>query len=273
MRKGNIAIISATAIILASCIHEFPYTQDETEYNDVVVVEGYITNEYKKHTLNLTRLSSLYNTTQTPIMGAFVAVTSGDSTYFYQETKDGIYESKTEFSGVAGNVYFMHIQLKDSVFLSAESTMLPVTPPDKLTFSHNSDGSLSVAHIAEPFVAINPAKYVLTLHWLDDNNNEKNAMLYYYSLTTIDISQLFEPPLLAISFPEGTQVIEKKYSIDQSYENYLRSLLAETRWAGGYFDQAHGNLHTNIVSNKQEVKTAGYFSANTVYIDTVLAKY
>ncbi|MBO4772301.1 MAG: hypothetical protein J5595_07160, partial [Bacteroidales bacterium] len=119
-------------------------------------------------------------------------------------------------------------------------------------------------------------KYVLLLSWLDPKTSQpQNANIYYYSLTTVDVSQLFAPKLADTHFPPGTQIIERKYSIDAAYENYLRSLLAETRWSGGYFDEAHGNLHTNIsviASNNPDLKTAGYFSANTVYIDTLVAR-
>ena len=91
----------------------------------------------------------------------------------------------------------------------------------------------------------------------------------------MDVSQLFAPKVSETVFPVGTQIVERKYSIDAAYENYLRSLLAETHWSGGYFDEAHGNLHTNIsilVTHNPNLKTAGYFSANTVYIDTLVAR-
>lgn len=271
-----IALIAIIFWSATSCVHDFPFNQGEVDTN-TVIVEGYVTNELKHHTIRISRLNSYYDTTVNNVTGAFVAVTSGDNTYYYHDKGDGVYESETGFVGIVGNVYYLHIEIDSGrVVLSAESTMLPVTPPDKITYNKTDNNCLTISHIAEGFVSENPAKYVLQLSWLDPKTSQpKNANIYYYSLTTVDVSQLFAPKVAETVFPVGTQIIERKYSIDAAYENYLRSLLAETRWSGGYFDEAHGNLHTNIsiiATNNPRLKTAGYFSANTVYIDTLVAR-
>ncbi len=260
------------AISASACVHEFPFRQGEVDEN-TIVIEGYITNEYMHHTVQISRLSSYEDTVRNMLKGAYVAVSSGDSTYYYNETEDGIYTSETKFVGVAGNVYFLHVRINDSTIISAESRMLPVTPPEKITFKSHPDGNRSIGYIAEAFVSENPAKYVVQVNWTDHSSEEpRRANLYYYSLTTVDISQLFAPKVQETRFPSGAQLIERKYSIDKNYETYLRSLLAEQLWSGGYFDEAHGNLHTNLICNRSQVKTAGYFSANTVYIDTLVVE-
>lgn len=270
--------ITITVIIgmATSCVHEFPLKEDVVDIN-TIVVEGYITNELKRHTIKISQLNSYYDTTVNGVTDAFVVVTSGSNTYFFHDNGDGTYESEDYFVGVVGNLYYLHIELDSGkTVFSAESTMLPVTPPDKITFANAADNNLVISHIAESFVSDNPAKYVLQLSWTDPKTSTpQNAEIYYYSLTTVDISQLFAPKVAETAFPPGTQIIERKYSIDRAYENYLRSLLAETRWSGGYFDEAHGNLHTNITiltTTNPYLKTAGYFSANTVYIDTLVAR-
>ena len=278
MRMMPIAIIIALIIVMSasSCVHEFPFEQGEVDTN-TVIVEGYITNELKRHTIKISRLNSYYDTTVNSVTGAFVAVTSGDNSYRYHHIGDGVYESIESFVGIVGNVYYLHVELDGGrVVLAAESTMQPVTPPDKITYNNFGNNKLTINHIAEGFVPENPAKYVLQLSWQDpETSKPNNAVIYYYSLTTVDVSQLFAPKVSETVFPVGTQIVERKYSIDAAYENYLRSLLAETHWSGGYFDEAHGNLHTNIsvvISHNPKLKTAGYFSANTVYIDTLVAR-
>lgn len=267
MRKIHFAII--IALMLTSCVHEYAFRQGEVDMS-TLVVSGYITNEYKRHTIEISRLSSYEDTVRNMLKGAFVAVSSGDSTYYYKETSDGVYESENKFVGVAGSVFFLHIELGDSVILSAKSTMMPVTPAEKITFHKHPDSLRSINYIAESFVQDNPAKYVIQLQWANPGGDESRiANLYYYSLTTVDISQLFAPKVQETRFPKGTQLIERKYSIDKDYEIFLRSLLAEQHWSGGYFDEAHGNLQTNIQCDRGSQKTAGYFSANTVYIDTL----
>jgi len=270
MRKALLAI--GIAISASGCVHEFPFRQDELDEN-TIVVEGYITNEYMHHTVQISRLSSYEDTVRNMLKGAYVVVSSGDSTYYYKETDDGIYQSENKFVGVSGNVYFLHIRINDTTVISAESRMLPVTPAEEIQFNKYPDGYRSISHIAEAFVSENPAKYEVRINWDDPLSHEPaKANLYYYSLTTVDISQLFAPKVQETRFPAGAQLIERKYSIDQSYETYLRSLLAEQLWSGGYFDEAHGNLHTNLLCNQSHIKTAGYFSANTVYIDTLVVE-
>jgi hypothetical protein len=271
-----IALVLIIAMSASSCVHEFPFQQGDVDSN-TVIVEGYITNELKRHTIKISRLNSYYDTTVNEVTSAFVSVSSGDNTYFYHNNGDGTYESDESFVGIVGNVYYLHIELDSGrVVLAAESTMQPVTPPDKITYKNAGNNNLTISHIAEGFVPENPAKYVLQLSWMDSETaRPKNAVIYYYSLTTVDVSQLFAPKVSETVFPVGTQIVERKYSIDAAYENYLRSLLAETHWSGGYFDEAHGNLHTNIsilVTHNPNLKTAGYFSANTVYIDTLVAR-
>ncbi|MCQ2251950.1 MAG: DUF4249 family protein [Bacteroidales bacterium] len=261
----------AVAVLQASCVHEFPYLEKNVDGN-TIVVEGFITNEYINHTIKISRLSHYSDTVRNAVSKAYVAVTSNDSTYYFREVSDGIYESSNKFVGIVGNVYYLHIELGDSIVLSAQSSMMPVTPPDKITYKHLANGMLSIQHIAESFVPENPAKYIINLRWKDPGSEEQRiANLYYYSLTTVDISQLFAPKVEETIFPKGAILIERKYSIDKDYEVYLRSLLAETLWSGGYFDEAHGNLHTNITTTAKGINTAGYFSANTVYIDTLMA--
>lgn len=269
MKKIHFAIV--ISIIATACVREFPFRQGEVDLS-AIVVNGYITNEYKRHTIEISRLSSYEDTVRNMLAGAFVAVSSGDSTYYYKEVANGVYESSDKFVGIVGNVYFLHIELGDSVVLSAKSTMMPVTPPDEITFHEHDNGMRAISYIAPSFVPDNPAKYVIQLQWSENGEDTRIANLYYYSLTTVDISQLFAPKVQETLFPKGTQLIERKYSIDKDYEIYLRSLLAETLWSGGYFDEAHGNLQTNIQCDLGHAKTAGYFSANTVYIDTLIVE-
>ena len=259
--------IAVLALFLTSCVHEIPFSVDDIDTNAVVVVEGTITNEFLNHPVYISRLSEYKDTSRVPLSNArLVAVTSSDNgaTYYYKETSAGLYTSVEKFVGVTGNTYYLHIEI-DSIVISAKTTMLPVTPPEKIKYSRKKNDFFSIDYVADSYVKENPAKYVLNLSWETGNM----ATLYYYSLTTTDIAQLFAPKMQTTYFPDGTQIIERKYSIDKDYEIYLRSLLAETVWTGGYFDEAHGNLHTNITIDNPSVKTAGYFSASTVYIDTV----
>mgnify|MGYP002623747896 FL=1 len=273
VRLVYLSISIIYTLIQTACEH--PYNFDFFKQNDtILVVEGMITNENKKHYIYLSRLSGYNDTLNRPVSRAFIAVTSNDSTFYYHEdsTNHGQYYSRKPFVGVTGNTYNLHIEIGKKKY-SAHCNMLPVTPPDTITFFHHDNGTLSIDHVAPSLVTSNPAMYQLQLDWSNVEgfeqlpHNETSATMYFYSLTTVDISQLFIPKIQTIYFPPGTRIIERKYSINTDYELYLRTLLAETQWSGGFFDEAHGNLHTNIDNN-----AAGYFAACTVYADTIYAK-
>lgn len=256
-------------ILFISC--EKPYNKSITEKTDnVLVVEGMITNEKTNHLVKLSKLSNKLNNNET-VSDAFVAVTTGDSIYYFKEssTNPGFYYSEKAFYGVINRYYYLYVEYQGKKY-SATTFMQPVTDIPKLKYSLKENTNLySIDFVAEPLVADNPAKYELHLDWsfVDGYQNKKNnkALLYYYSLTTIDVSQLFAPEQEIVYFPMGTQIIEKKYSLNQSHESFIRSLLAETKWSGGYFDEAHGNLQSNINNGG-----LGYFAASTVISDTII---
>ena len=80
-RMRFLIVYAAIMMFAASCVHEFQFPQGDVD-KDVVVVEGYITNELQRHTIKITRLNSYNDTIVNNVSGAFVAVTSGTSTYF-----------------------------------------------------------------------------------------------------------------------------------------------------------------------------------------------
>ncbi|MBP5502350.1 MAG: DUF4249 family protein [Bacteroidales bacterium] len=268
-----IAAVFCAFLFFTDCVHKYDFYLDHPK-DTTIVIEGMITNENKRQTISVSQMAGYADNHRQPISKAMVAVTaSNDSTYYYfEDTLNlGTYVSEYPFVGVSGNIYYLNVKVNGTTY-TAESNMLPVSPPEKITFVRNVTGMMSIKHVAESFVADNPAMYRLDLDWSGVEGYKEydpkltKARLYYYSLTSVDVSQLFAPKTEKTEFPEGTMVIERKYSIDRDYELFLRSLLSETKWCGGYFDEAHGNLHTNITNG------AGFFAACTVAIDTVYAK-
>ena len=273
---AHILVIIATvfcAFFMQSCVHKYDFYLDANK-DTIFVIEGMITNEGKRQVVYISSIAGYHIAQRVPVSGAKVAVnaTNGNSYYYEEDTLNrGTYVSNEQFVGIAGNIYYLNVKIGTKSY-TAESAMLPVTPPEKISFSKREDGMMSINHVAESFVASNPAMYTIDLDWsnvegyTNQDPKETKARLYYYSLTSMDVSQLFAPKNEKTYLPQGTLVVEKKYSIDHNYELFLRSLLSETKWCGGYFDEAHGNLHSNISNN-----AAGYFAACTVVVDTVYA--
>jgi hypothetical protein len=147
---------------------------------------------------------------------------------------------------------------------SALARMVPVTPIG--LFRYTADNSREgYFFITEPVSAI-PALTEYEVSWeVPGNPGERDtSVLRYYTLSTVDVNQFFKPAGTKHSFPANSQIIRRKYSLAPDYERFIRSLLSETEWKGGWFDVLPGNLHTNLTPG-----ALGYFAACSVVTDTV----
>ncbi len=267
-------LILISLIVFASCESEYinPYVNTKV---DVLVVQASVTSENIHQKVTLSKIGKNHFDKQERVSGAFIAVLSKDSTFYYQEDslEKGCYYSQHKYMGLGDNLYTLHIEV-DSITYSAREIMLPIQKTDTITFDYHKDKNLfSIKYVCEEFVNQNPALYEIYLDWSKVEGyqnlaqNKTSALLKYYSLTSIDIAQIFKSQSEEIYFPKNTMVVRKKYSITKSYELFLRSLLAETTWTGTYFDEAHGNIYGNIDNG-----AVGYFNVSSVLIDTLYVK-
>jgi hypothetical protein len=96
---------------------------------------------------------------------------------------------------------------------------------------------------------------------------ETHALIYHYTLGTVDVNHIFAPDREHVSFPPGTIVYREKESVSREYEEFLRGMLSETDWRGGVFDVLPGNASSNLKGN-----AIGYFTAADVIRDTVVIR-
>jgi hypothetical protein len=83
--------------------------------------------------------------------------------------------------------------------------------------------------------------------------------MLFYTLPTLDVSEIFAPVMESISFPAGTIITERRYSLTPEHAEFLREMLLETSWTGGLFSVANSNVTTNLSEG-----AAGYFGACSV---------
>jgi hypothetical protein len=83
-------------------------------------------------------------------------------------------------------------------------------------------------------------------------------------LHSFDAVQIFSPDKEKIYFPKNTTIIQKKYSLSNEHAEFIRSLLFETEWRGGFFDVEAFNVSTNLSEG-----AVGYFGVSTVLTDTI----
>lgn len=101
----------------------------------------------------------------------------------------------------------------------------------------------------------------------NENPDSCKIKLYYYTLPTLDVSEVFAPDFEKVSFPSHTIITERRYSLTDEHAAFLRALLLETTWQGGFFNTANSNIPTNLSEGAK-----GFFGACGVVEKTETVK-
>jgi len=264
----RIILLVTAQLILFSCNEEAIEWDLNTYRPDLLVVEGMITNEQKPHIVRITRPVADPSDTPEPVSRAVVAIFDGSRASLLSETSPGIYQTEPRFRAVSNRLYTLYI-LHNGIEYRASSYMVKVNQLTPLRYHQVED---------------QPNRYELDLHetadasmleiWLDWSHlpafqdlpsEETRARIVYYTVKSIDVNEMFRPAKERIFFPQGTRVYRRKYSMNRYQEEFVRTLMAETEWRGGYFDVQPGNVKTNLSDG-----AAGYFSVSTVVADSTV---
>lgn len=262
-----------TACFLApGCEKEVSWQVEDSGVQNIVV-EGTITSEYKTQVIIISNTTENPNEVPAPVSDAEVIVSSSDSVYLFREDplRDGFYISEKEFAGMPGNEYTLFISTGGKI-ISGKASMDPVSDFLFLSYGyHGSENLLNIRWVAEPYSPSEPAMYEILLDWsavpgyTDLPAAGTSARLLYYTLPTLDVSQLFAPQIEQVLFPPGTIITERKYSLTAEHAEYIRAMLAETNLQGGLFNSVPADLPLNLSSN-----ALGYFSACDVLEKTIV---
>lgn len=236
-----------------------------------LIVDGILTNEVKHQKIVLSLSSQEFNQDIQYVSGAQVVVFDGENYFYFPEsnTSPGTYLSEIEFAGVVSKVYSLIIEYMDHTFL-AHAVMLPVSISNPLPYVQYQDSN--VYYINSDIAVFNPEEAYMAEVLTDWSHvpgythlpeTETTARQLFYHLKTIDVNQIFSPDSEPVLFPKGTTIIQKKYSLTSEHERFIRSLLAETHWHGGFFDLEEGNVYTNLSDG-----ALGFFAACSVIADT-----
>ena len=261
MKKYIIAIL--IILFAESCEKPVSWKLDDP-ITPRLVVEGMLTN---KPGLNYVRLSLPVrnpNSAPLPVSGATVVIIDGDDHHFLTEDQNepGLYLTEPSMQGVINRIYWLYIAVGEYEF-AAGAYMVPVSPLQE--FISYEDPANPGYYRIYPGDSNTPSYTEYHVEWQDQSSGLlKESVFYSFTLSTIDVSQFFKPASENLSFPSDARVIRTKYSLSPDHEKYLRSLLSETEWRGGWFDVMHGNLHTNLNNG-----AVGFFAASSVVRDTV----
>jgi hypothetical protein len=253
-------------VLLASCeeLSEHPL---QTAAHDFVVVDGMITNEIKFQTITLSKPVSQLNEKPQPVSGATILVSSEQQVFSFHEDslRPGKYISDIQFTGIRNKTYSLLINTGSKVY-SAKAILEPpvlLTEFIPLQYVKNADDEMyRISKIPSNYNPANYAMFEILLDWSTapgyetKNPDSCRAKLYYYTLPTIDVSEVFAPGSEKITFPAGTIMTQRRYSLTYEHALFFRALLLETTWSGGYFNTAPANIPTNMSEG-----ATGFFGA------------
>ena len=266
--RTSMVIVVATCLMFFSCNKEVDWDLLYQE-QDLLVVEGKITNEVKQHEVKLTRPLYEMNATPEGVSGAQVEIFDGAVLHALSEDPErpGIYITDSLFSAVPNQYYQLRIR-HEGKRISAVTFMREVSPfQDMVAYPVPSDPPLLEAYISD---SEEPSIVRIELDWssvagygeLPDSST--HAVIYHYTLNGVDVNKMFKPPQEHVRFPPGTIAFREKESVNPWYAEFLRGVLSETDWRGGMFDVLPGNARTNM-----EGEAIGYFTAAEVLRDTI----
>lgn len=246
-------IYSLVFIILPACVKKADWAEpgDGMEY---IVVDGILTNESRIQHLYIYYNKSNLNDTPDPVIGAEVIISNEDETYQLDESPDeaGLYITDSIVVAGADRNYSLLIFHQGSVY-SAQAYMIPGKTFPELIYKKNDDNELyHIDYVASSFEASDQAMWEILIDWSSVPGYEHKdpeacrKKLLFYTLSTLDVSQIFAPVVEQVSFPAGTIIDQRRYSLTNEHADFIRSLLLETSWQGGVFPSDPANANTNL---------------------------
>ena len=122
----HVLVYGMLALVLSiSCTS--PYEFEEETNEDILIVDGMITNQLKKHQIHLSR-SYPFETDPLPEKGATVEVVSSNgTTYSFIEKGDFLYEAAMAFRAIEGQEYRVLITTREGKTVTSTPMELPPT--------------------------------------------------------------------------------------------------------------------------------------------------
>jgi hypothetical protein len=217
--KSNLLKLTFLLIVF-SCVEEINI--ESTTFENYLVIEATITNEFKKHTIKLSKTFALDSTGINPETSALVKITDNQNTiYNFSETSAGTYISDIEFNASANSLYTLKVTTNDgNSYTSKPQELTNATDIEKLTTSieTTTEGEQAIA---------------ISVHSFNPNNNA-NYYRYQYE-ETYKISPPFwsneKLEIVSDTRPYSVEVVPRTVDNKDCYKtlNSTEILLAETK--------------------------------------------
>ena len=250
-------------LLLTSCEEQTDWNL-QPGTNDFIIVDGIITNELKVQSIILSKPVAYLNEQPQPVNNATILVSSNQLSYTFHEDAlhPGTYLSDKAFAGLKNRTYTLLITSGSKVYSSKAVLAAAVDFVFLRYLKNENEKKYRIIWVANAFHPERPAMYEIQLDWSvapgyeNVNPDSCKAKLFYYTLPTLDVSEIFAPNLEKLTFPPGTVITERKYALTDEHAAFIRAVLLENTWQGGFFNTASANIPTNISEGAK-----GFFGA------------
>ncbi len=294
MRNFRLILFVILILLITGCVSQFiPKTTGD---QDLLVVEGLITDQKGPYTLKLSKPSHLgISSVARPMIGCFVTVSDDlGQSFSFTETAPGTYISDSaNFQGAVGRLYSLHINTPTSNnnlnYESVPVELKPVPPIDsiyyeKRTFALNASGGPS-AEGCQIFLnthdPVNKCKYYRweysetwefrlpyqtpnSLCWLSNNSDVINIK----NTSTIEQDRVVRYPLTLVSnttdrLREKYSILVNQYSLNEDEYLYWEKLQNISELIGGLYDIIPSEIPSNVFCVEDpNQRVLGYFSVS-----------
>lgn len=150
--KGGLLWLVLIAFFLG-CVE--PYEGAVADYEDVLVVNGKLTNEIKRHEVFLTRSYRFEEDGPLPETNAIVRINADDGTEFnFEEISPGVYRSYDSFAAAPNILYTLSINTENGGSYNSEAMKMPTTSKIEKLYAEratNTDGDDGIAIYVDSF--------------------------------------------------------------------------------------------------------------------------
>jgi hypothetical protein len=287
-------LLALSILLCSSCVTEFiPKT---TEDQEMLVVEGLITNRPEAYAIKLSRPFHLgLNNVSHPLSGCNISVSDDKgNSFIFSETAPGTYTSDpTKFQGVIGRIYTLHISTNftNNVlnYQSVPVQLKPVPPIDsvyyeKVTFTEGPDGFPSQQGAKIYLDTHDPANQCKFYRWeyyetwefrlpyMVPNNtcwlSNNSDVINIKNTSAIAEAKVDKYPLTLITnstdrLRERYSIMVYQYSLNEDEYLYWEKLQNISEQVGGLYDIIPSSIPSNInCIDDPNQKVLGYFSVS-----------
>lgn len=119
---AQVTLVLLSVLWVHSCIE--PYEFEAETFENALVVDGRITNEFKRHSVSLTRTFRFEEIGPAAESNARVSVVTGQQEYLFEETEPGIYLSSAKFRASTDAEYQLRIETAGGKLYESEPEIL-----------------------------------------------------------------------------------------------------------------------------------------------------